>query len=161
MAPFSRSIVELGGLERVYLLTMIAKFDVNRDGGISRSEFETARVAGEKCVSNAVTGCANFAIISALLFSGAHALTIGRPKPFEPDADSVDAFGEEVTTVVIWCAYGLNVLAQSLALGIIITSNPNPDPNPKPSPNSNPNPNQASSSRPSSCGSYSATRCRA
>ena len=46
MAPFSRSIVELGGLERVYLLIMIAKFDVNRDGGISRSEFETERVAG-------------------------------------------------------------------------------------------------------------------
>ena len=140
MAPFSRSIVELGGLERVYLLIMIAKFDVNRDGGISRTEFETARVAGEKCVSNAVTGCANFAIISALLFSGAHALTIGRPKPFAPDASSVDAFGEEVTTVVIWCAYGLNVLAQSLALGIIITSNPNPNPNLNPNPNPNPIP---------------------
>jgi hypothetical protein len=75
-----------------------------------------------RCVSNAVTGCANFAVISALLFGGAHALTLGRPKPFAPDASSVDAFGEEATTIAIWCAYGLNVLAQSLALGIIITS---------------------------------------
>ena len=122
MMPFSRAIVELGGLERVYLLITIAKFDVNHDGGISQQEFESARITGEKCVSNAVTGCANFAIISALLFSGAHALTIGRPKPFAPDPSSVEAFGEDVTTVVIWCAYGLNVLAQSLALGIIITS---------------------------------------
>ena len=124
-----------------------------------------------RCVSNAVTGCANFAVISALLFGGAHALTLGRPKPFAPDASSVEAYGEEVTTVAIWCAYGLNVLAQSLALGIIITSNPNPNhnpnhspshnhnPNPKPKPNPkpthNPNPNQASSSRPSLCGSCS------
>ena len=122
MLPFSRAIVELGGLERVYLLITIAKFDVNHDGGISQSEFESARITGEKCVSNAVAGCANFAIIAALLFSGAHALTIGRPKPFAPDPSSVEAFGEDVTTVVIWCAYGLNVLAQSLALGIIITS---------------------------------------
>ena len=87
-----------------------------------------------RCVSNAVTGCANFAVISALLFGGAHALTLGRPKPFAPDASSVEAYGEEVTTVAIWCAYGLNVLAQSLALGIIITSNPNPNPNPNHSP---------------------------
>ena len=116
-----------------------------------------------RCVSNAVTGCANFAVISALLFGGAHALTLGRPKPFAPDASSVEAYGEEVTTVAIWCAYGLNVLAQSLALGIIITSNPNhspspshnPNPNPKPKPTHNPNPNQASSSRPSLCDSCS------
>lgn len=120
--PFSRSIVELGGLERAYLLIVIARFDLNRDGKISRQEFESARVQGEKCVSNAVTGCANFAVISALLFGGAHALTLGRPKPFAPDPSSVEAYGEEVTTVAIWCAYGLNVLAQSLALGIIITS---------------------------------------
>ena len=32
------------------------------------------------------------------------------------------AHTNQVTTVAIWCAYGLNVLAQSLALGIIITS---------------------------------------
>lgn len=122
MKPFSRSIVELGGLERAYLLIIIARFDVNRDGKISKQEFESARIQGDKCVSNAVTGCANFAVISALLFGGAHALTLGRPKPFAPDASSVDAFGEEATTIAIWCAYGLNVLAQSLALGIIITS---------------------------------------
>ena len=67
MMPFSRAIVELGGLERVYLLITIAKFDVNHDGGISQTEFESARITGEKCVSNAVTGCANFAIISALM----------------------------------------------------------------------------------------------
>ena len=66
MAPFSKAIVELGGLERVYLLIMIARFDMNRDGSISQQEFESARIQGEKCVSNAVTGCANFAIISAL-----------------------------------------------------------------------------------------------
>ena len=36
--------------------------------------------------------------------------------------NSTMAILTQVTTVVIWCAYGLNVLAQSLALGIIITS---------------------------------------
>ena len=93
MMPFSRAIVELGGLERVYLLITIAKFDVNHDGGISQQEFESARITGEKCVSNAVTGCANFAIISALLFSGAHALAIGRPNIQHPRLCWVDAAG--------------------------------------------------------------------
>ena len=36
-------------------------------------------------------------VISALLFGGAHALTLGRPKPFAPDPSSVEAYGEEVT----------------------------------------------------------------
>ena len=68
--------------------------------------------------SDHVLRSANFAIISALLFGAAHAITMGRPKPFAPDEKTVEAYGEDVTTVVVWCAYGLNVMAQSLALGM-------------------------------------------
>ena len=72
--------------------------------------------------SDHVLRSANFAIISALLFGAAHAITMGRPKPFAPDEKTVEAYGEDVTTVVVWCAYGLNVTAQSLALGIVTSS---------------------------------------
>ena len=61
-----------------------------------------------------------YSVFCAIYFSTP--LLCCRPKPFAPDKSSVDAFGEDATTVVVWCAYGLNVLAQSLALGIIITS---------------------------------------
>lgn len=122
MTPFTREVVRIGGAERVYLLVTMARFDINRDGQISHEEYAMSRIAGEKCVSNAIAGCANFAIISALLFGASHALTMGRPKPFAPDPKTIEEYGEDATTVAIWFAYGLNVIAQSLALGIIVTS---------------------------------------
>ena len=122
LIPFTRRIVSLGGVERVHLLIVIARFDINQDGQISESEYAIAQQMGEKAVAMGIQGCANFAIISALLFGATHLTTIGRPKPFAPDEESIDDFGETATKTTIWVAYALNVCAQSLALGIIVTS---------------------------------------
>ena len=56
MVPFTREIVRMGGAERVYLLVTIARLDLNRDGIITQEEYNLSRVAGERCVSNAVAG---------------------------------------------------------------------------------------------------------
>ena len=120
--PFTASIIHMGGLERVHLLLAIARFDINGDGMIDDAEYDLARMQGEKFVGNAVNGCANFAIISALLFGATHLSTIGRPRPFTASEESIADFGEDTTTQVMWVLYTLNVLAQSLALGIIVTS---------------------------------------
>ena len=120
--PFTGAIIHIGGLERVHLLLAIARFDINGDGMIDNAEYELARQQGEKFVSNAVGGCANFAIISALLFGATHLSTIGRPKPFAASDEAVAKFGEATSTQVMWVVYTLNVLAQSLALGIIVLS---------------------------------------
>lgn len=121
-SPFTRTLMCMGGLERVQLLLTIARFDANGNVEIDQTEFDAARVQGEKCIANAVAGCGNFAIISALLFGATHMVTIGRPGPFKAHQDSIDAFGEGVTTPAVWACYALNVCAQSLALASIIIS---------------------------------------
>ena len=121
-SPFTGAIIHIGGLERVHLLLAIARFDINGDGMIDDAEYDLARLQGEKFVANAVNGCANFAIISALLFGATHLSTIGRPNPFEASEQAVAEFGKSTTTRVMWVVYTLNVTSQSLALGIIVTS---------------------------------------
>ena len=69
-------------------------------------------------MANAVQACANFAIISALLFGASHNINIGRPKPYEAGHDE----HEEETLIIMWVLYGLNVLAEALALSTIICS---------------------------------------
>jgi hypothetical protein len=120
--PFTREMINLGGLERVQLLITIARFDIDGDGEIDDQEFEISRKEGEKAVSNAIAGCQNFAIVSALLFGATHLANIGRPVPFKADQASVDALGKTETDVVLWVIYVLNVLAETLALSIMITS---------------------------------------
>ena len=122
LRPFTREIITLGGLERVQLLITIARFDINGDGSIDEAEFNSSRTSGEKCVANAVAGCANFAIISALLFGATHLTTIGRPIPWHPSPDTEEEFGPIKIHICMWTIYGLNVLAETLALSIIITS---------------------------------------
>jgi len=122
LSPFTRSIINIGGLERVQLLISMARFDIDGDGSIDQAEFEVSRSAGEKCVANAVSGCANFAIIAALLFGVTHLTTIGRPVAWEVNPASVEAHGEQSTAIVMWVVYCLNVVAETLALGVIITS---------------------------------------
>jgi len=120
--PFTYEVIRIGGLERVHLLLAMARFDLNGDGIIDGAEYELSRMQGEKLVVNAVSGCANFAIISALLFGATHLTTIGRPKPWHAGPESVDKFGTETTTNFMYGVYTLNVAAQCLALAIIITS---------------------------------------
>ena len=122
LKPFTREMVNLGGLERVQLLIVIARFDIDGDGDIDEAEFEISRKEGEKAIANAIAGCQNFAIISALLFGATHLANIGRPVPFKADQASVDEFGEQEMDIVMWVIYVLNVVAETLALSIMITS---------------------------------------
>ena len=122
LRPFTREMVNLGGLERVQLLIVIARFDIDGDGDIDEAEFEISRKEGEKAIANAIAGCQNFAIISALLFGATHLANIGRPVPFKADQASVDEFGEMEMDIVMWVIYVLNVVAETLALSIMITS---------------------------------------
>lgn len=120
--PFTREMVNLGGLERVQLLLVISRFDIDGDGDIDEQEFEISRKEGEKAIANAIAGCQNFAIISALLFGATHLANIGRPVPFKADQASVDEFGEDTMDIILWVIYCLNVLSETLALSIMITS---------------------------------------
>lgn len=122
LKPFTREMINLGGLERVQLLIVISRFDIDGDGDIDEQEFEISRKEGEKAIANAIAGCQNFAIISALLFGATHLANIGRPVPFKADPASVDEFGEDKMDIVLWVIYCLNVLAETLALSIMITS---------------------------------------
>ena len=122
LKPFTREMVNLGGLERVQLLIVIARFDIDGDGDIDEAEFEISRKEGEKAIANAIAGCQNFAIISALLFGATHLANIGRPVPFKADPASVDEFGDQEMDIVMWVIYVLNVVAETLALSIMITS---------------------------------------
>ena len=122
LTPFTREMVNLGGLERVQLLIVISRFDIDGDGDIDEAEFEISRKEGEKAITNAIAGCQNFAIISALLFGATHLANIGRPVPFKADQSSVDEFGEQEMDIVMWVIYVLNVVAETLALSIMITS---------------------------------------
>jgi len=122
LKPFTREMINLGGLERVQLLIVISRFDIDGDGDIDEQEFEISRKEGEKAITNAIAGCQNFAIISALLFGATHLANIGRPVPFKADPASVDEFGEAEMDIVLWVIYCLNVLAETLALSIMITS---------------------------------------
>ena len=122
LKPFTREMINLGGLERVQLLIVIARFDIDGDGDIDEAEFEISRKEGEKAITNAIAGCQNFAIISALLFGATHLANIGRPVPFKADQSSVDEFGEQEMDIVMWVIYVLNVVAETLALSIMITS---------------------------------------
>jgi len=122
LRPFTREMINLGGLERVQLLIVISRFDIDGDGDIDEQEFEISRKEGEKAISNAIAGCQNFAIISALLFGATHLANIGRPVPFKAYQASRDEFGDTEMDIVLWVIYCLNVLAETLALSIMITS---------------------------------------
>ena len=102
----------------IQLLIAIAKFDIDGDGRIDEKEFAISRAQGERAVANAVQACTNFAIISALLFGASHNTNIGRPKPYEAGHDE----HKEETLILMWVLYGLNVIAEALALSTIICS---------------------------------------
>lgn len=122
LPAFTQKLVDIGGVERAYLLISIARFDLDADGQLDVEEFNRFRISGEQIVNNAITGCANFAIISALLFGATHMTTMGRPTPFDPDPLSIEKLGERNTTIMIWVAYACNVFGQILALSVICVS---------------------------------------
>ena len=51
-----------------------------------------------------------------------HLANIGRPKPWYASPETVESFGAEESSIVMWVAYSLNCFAETLALSIMINS---------------------------------------
>ena len=119
---FTRSIIAIGGLERVQLLIAIARFDTDGDNNVSEMEFMKSAYAGGVCVTNAVSGVQGFNLMASLIFVATHLANIGRPKPWYASPETVESFGAEESSIVMWVAYSLNCFAETLALSIMINS---------------------------------------
>jgi hypothetical protein len=119
---FTRSIIAIGGLERVQLLIAIARFDTDGDNSVSEMEFMKSAYAGGVCVTNAVSVVQGFNLMASLIFVATHLANIGRPKPWYASPETVESFGAEESSIVMWVAYSLNCFAETLALSIMINS---------------------------------------
>merc|ERR1712194_900124 len=114
--------IAIGGLERVQLLIAIARFDTDGDNNVSEMEFMKSAYAGGVCVTNAVSGVQGFNLMASLIFVATHLANIGRPKPWYASPETVESFGAEESSIVMWVAYSLNCFAETLALSIMINS---------------------------------------
>ena len=112
----------IGGLERVQLLISIARFDTDGDNEVTTEEYHKSVAAANQCISNAIAGVQSFNLIASLMFVATHLASIGRPRGWRASAASIDAFGEDETSAIIAAVYSLNVLAETLALSIMINS---------------------------------------
>ena len=119
---FSRSIIVIGGLERIQVLISIARFDTDGDNNVSEMEFAKSAYAGSVCVTNATMVVQGFSLMASLCFVATHRTNIGRPRGWRPSPAAVESIGADETGIVMWVAYSLNIFAETLALSIMINS---------------------------------------
>lgn len=113
LRPFTRSIITIGGLERVQLLISIAQFDMDGDNNVSIAEFQRSASAAGVIIMNAIACMQNYSLVAALMFVATHLASIHRPKTFVTLQATIDLIGEDRATIIM-SARELNVLSISL-----------------------------------------------
>ena len=104
------------------LLISIARFDTDGNTEVSAEEFNKSTYAGTICVANSIAGVQGFNLIACLMFLATHLSSIGRPRGFKATPAAIDVLGEDETAIFMSLVYSLNILAETLALSIMINS---------------------------------------
>jgi len=120
MPPFWGAMVTLGGLERGSVLLLMARIDANHSSTLDDAEVEEFEKAGNKLCSSVADTLGSLSIVGTLLFGATHLATIGRPVPWRPTEEAIEAFGREVAARLMGAAYITNVLVEGGALALVI-----------------------------------------
>ena len=90
---FIRCIVNCGGPEQMRFMLALAQFDRDGNGSIDDDELVEYEKLADSIINDAVTMCANLALVSSLLIGLTHLITVGRPTPFILSDESSEVFG--------------------------------------------------------------------
>ena len=122
MSPFSRCIVNLGGVEHIALLLKVARFDRNNDDELDEAEEANATKEAEKAIADAMTNYTNTAVVAALLFGATHVVTIARPGPLKASDIFLDHYSSDAGLYLTYWAYGANALCECSAVTALFLS---------------------------------------
>ena len=114
---FFRSLVRLGGVEKINILLTVSGFDCE---GATRAEFERQ---GEQVVASATAGCQNISVVATLFIGLSHLNSIGRPSPWGPSATSLTALGTGWCDGLMYAAMAFNVVIELGALSLLLYCN--------------------------------------
>ena len=110
-SPFYGALVRLGGVERVYVLLTIARFDPDNSGNIDEKERQTK---GQEMVQDAASTCSSMSVVSSLMIGLSHLQAIGRPDVWEASPDFLEYYGEEAAEQLLGAVHAVNALTEAL-----------------------------------------------
>ena len=119
---FYHQLTQLGGAERLALLLAVAKFDKHRDGTISAEEREEFDRQAAKLCSEFVAGLPNLTVACSIIIGATHMHSMGRPRPWGAEGDFADNYGLGSAQMLLWLAYGTNVVLQTTAVTVMVNA---------------------------------------
>ena len=122
LSPFHAEMVRLGGPERISVMLIFARFDLDSSGDVDDLELAEYGRAGEALVANTSAQCSTLGVISALMLTATHMTTIGRPVPLATSSEFTQAHGQPASAVMLWIAYSLNATTEMLAAVLLIVT---------------------------------------
>ena len=110
-SPFYAALVRLGGVERLYVLLTIARFDPDNFGNIDERK---RQAKGREMVQDAAATCSSMSVVSSLMIGLSHLQAIGRPDVWEASPESLEYYGEEAAEELLWAVHAVNALTEGL-----------------------------------------------
>lgn len=116
---FYVELARLGGPSGVLTLLTIARIDADGGGDIDEEELKAFDRVAEKLIRDTCDALQMSAVVASLLFGATFQSVIGRPQFMYASPETIQAFGETASEVLLWVAFVTMSLISVLCLIII------------------------------------------
>ena len=117
LSPFYFSFLRLGGVERIYVLLTLARFDSNNTGEIDEQQ---RQLKGGALVADAAITCSSMSVVSSLIIGLTHLQAIGRPVAWMASEDFLAEYGEDAAERLLYVAQAFNAMTEALAIAMLM-----------------------------------------